>query len=277
VGLARNPQAQDNTAQAAHCDGLKDLATATKSALNPRLRMAPGAEGFTWLAPLRRRMTATEGACADIISSWSLGGGERWAAMARVSFRQLAAGIGLQWGPGTARTVDRALDGLLNKGIIRRIWGGSGRMPWYRLALIDQMLDRPHLYHDDEDVDRDAVNDVVTRLADAEAEGERLKVLAAGKQHLRRPPSRPTVSNQAPGGVSGNGQRGVSRQAMQVLAAPQQQLSRTPLTSNSHVKGLSALPADLLAKAQERATTTGEPLGVAAVAILKSSGRVSTG
>jgi hypothetical protein len=138
-----------------------------KEAVNVRLWKAPAAEALVWLAPRRRFLTPTESAVVDVITSWTFGGGPKWKPLDRISLRQFATGVGLSWGQGTARSIERAINGLLRKDIVRRITGGPKRMSWFRLAVVDEILERTHAHHDN-DPDREAADDVLNTLQEFE-------------------------------------------------------------------------------------------------------------
>ncbi len=126
-----------------------------------------------------------------MIGGWTLAGGKNWSPLDAISYRQLAAGIGLEWGPRTKQSIDRALDGLESKGIIKRIRRGAGRMPWYRVAIVDRVLERPHHYLDD-DLGREGADEVLVALSRAERAGEALT--RSQRQARRARPDAPRIA-----------------------------------------------------------------------------------
>src|ERR1700686_2399572 len=97
---------------------LRDLAQQVKSEMNKRLAFAPAAEAFVWLARRREHMGWMESAAADVVAGWTLARGPgKWSPMDRISLRQIADGIGVSWGPGNGRSVNRA---LTSSGVLKR-------------------------------------------------------------------------------------------------------------------------------------------------------------
>ncbi len=150
---------------------LDDLNVRLKSALNSRLKLPPAAEFALFLAR-SSDLAPTETKVAMVVFAWTLGAGEKWQPMSTVGYTQFADGAGREWSFGTGRTIQRALDGLLRKGVLHRIWRGQGQRIAYHFALIEELLTRPHRYHDGEDVDRDEVDELIGELQAAEAAGE---------------------------------------------------------------------------------------------------------
>jgi hypothetical protein len=150
--------------------------------LNVRLEyLGPAAAASIWLVQ-QKNLTLRELKVATLLMSWTFGKGKRWQAMDRTTYRQLAEGLGLVWGPATGNMVARALSGLLAKGIVHRIPLDWKRSYGWHLAFVELALARPNDFAT-HDPDRGEAEELLDELLQAEAEGK--AVLAAVNQHRK--------------------------------------------------------------------------------------------
>jgi len=163
-----------------HCQSIQALAVRAKQALNPRLRLAPAAEVSTWIAPHRPRLGGIESAVVDIIRGWTLDRGREWTPIDAIAISQLVRGVFPSAADSQTEaqrvTVSRAVKGLIQKELIRRIRGGhkgARRSDFFYLSLVEEILWRPHQHHDD-DLGRDDADQVLDGLVQAGLRGERL-------------------------------------------------------------------------------------------------------
>lgn len=157
---------------------LDELNVRLKRAMNPRLRLAIAAEASNFLAAQSRELTKTELGVALVAFSWTLGGGQGWQPMGTIAYSQFAKGIGLTWpGRATGSTVSRALDGLRAKGVLHRVWRGNKQPISYHLALVEEVIQREHRFHE-ADPDRDDADEALADLLATERAGERRRVSA---------------------------------------------------------------------------------------------------
>jgi len=210
------------------------LAVRAKGAMNARLRLAPAAEVFTWLAPKRRQLGHIESACADIVASWTLGRGEQWTPLGGIALRQFVTGVGLAFDQGSARTVTRSIEALTAKGIVGHWKRGVGRQTWYRLLLVDEILRREHQHQQVFDLGREDADQVIADLQTLDAQplavlhqqfaGLLTQPLAAPQQ--QSPNGGPSVSEVQTQALA-NLNPSVSEVPTRPLAAGKQHLSRT--------------------------------------------------